>query len=62
METSHAGGNSKANKIWKLSSLPLDRRAIGSKWILIVKRDAQDNFEKFKARLIVQGFWPRIWL
>src|SRR5436305_14475058 len=40
----------------ELSSLPLDRRAIGSKWILIVKRDAQDNFEKFKARLIVQGF------
>ena len=44
------------NEVWRESPLPLDQKALGTKWVLTIKRDAQGNIERFKARLIVQGF------
>ena len=44
------------NKVWKESPLPLNRRALGTKWVFLIKRDAQGNIQKYKARLVVQGF------
>jgi hypothetical protein len=45
-----------ANEVWQLVPSPLDRKALGSKWVLTVKRDAQGNVERYEARLVVQGF------
>jgi len=44
------------NGVWELSPAPSNRRVLGSRWKLDVKRDAQGNFERYKARLVVQGF------
>src|SRR5271154_1090511 len=44
------------NHVWELSPAPPNRRVLGSKWVLDVKRDAQGYFERYKARLVVQGF------
>ena len=44
------------NEMWRESPLPLDRKALGTKWVLTIKHDAQGNIERFKARLVVQGF------
>jgi hypothetical protein len=44
------------NKVWQLHLPPPNGRALGSKWVLTVKRDAQGNIERYKARLVVQGF------
>ena len=44
------------NHVWELSPPPPNRRVLGSRWKLDVKRDAQGNFERYKARLVVQGF------
>jgi hypothetical protein len=39
-----------------MAPLPLDRKALGSKWVFIVKRDEQGNVERYKEQLVVQGF------
>jgi hypothetical protein len=39
-----------------MAPLPLDQKALGSKWALTVKRDAHGNVERYKAWLVVQGF------
>jgi len=39
-----------------LSSLPVDRQAIGCKWIFKAKRDKDNNIISYKARLVIQGF------
>ena len=44
------------NGVWELSPAPPNRQVLGSRWVLIVKRDAQGNVERYKARLVVQGF------
>ena len=45
-----------ANKVWDLTELPKDRKAIGSKWVFKRKYDADGNLEYYKARLVAQGF------
>ena len=44
------------NEVWELSPAPSDRGVLGSRWVLAVKCDAQGNIERYKARLVVQGF------
>lgn len=41
---------------FKLVPLPRDRKAIGSKWVYKIKRDADGNITTYRARLVAQGF------
>ena len=41
---------------WEETSLPKGRKAIGCKWVLKTKTDANGNVVKYKARLVAQGF------
>jgi transposase InsO family protein len=47
------------NKTWELVSLPYGQTPIPCKWVFKVKKDAQGNIERFKARLVVKGYAQR---
>ena len=44
------------NGTWERVQLPQDRKAIGSKWVFKIKRDGEGNIERYKGRLVAQGF------
>jgi transposase InsO family protein len=44
------------NKVWELVDLPSNRKAIGNKWVLKIKRKADGTVDKYKARLVAKGF------
>ena len=44
------------NKVWELVELPENRKPVGSKWVFKVKVDGNDRVERYKARLVAQGF------
>nr|GEY04888.1 hypothetical protein [Tanacetum cinerariifolium] len=45
----------KMQKVWVLVDLPKGKRAIGSKWVFINKKDERGIVVRNKARLIAQG-------
>jgi hypothetical protein len=45
-----------ANETWDLVDLPEGRTAVGSKWVLKIKRDELGNISRYKARIVAQGF------
>ncbi|EPZ36131.1 hypothetical protein O9G_005796 [Rozella allomycis CSF55] len=45
-----------SNGTWELMELPPDRKAIGSKWVFKTKYNERGEVEKYKARLVAQGF------
>lgn len=45
-----------SNNTWELCELPDGRNAIGCKWIFKAKTDANGNVNRYKARLVAQGF------
>jgi hypothetical protein len=47
------------NGTWKLVKLPAGRKAIGSKWVFKIKRNADGSIERYKACLVAQGFSQR---
>lgn len=47
------------NGTWELVDLPPGRVAIGSKWIYTLKHKLDGSLERFKARLVAQGFSQR---
>lgn len=46
----------KENGTWELCELPADRKAIGCKWLFKIKTDENGNIDRYKARLVAQGF------
>ena len=42
--------------VWDLVKLPPDRKAIGSKWALKKKTRDDGTIERYRARLVAQGF------
>ena len=44
------------NKTWQLKPLPEGRKAIGCKWIFKIKRGSDGKIDKYKARLVAQGY------
>ncbi|KAH9660160.1 hypothetical protein KPL70_024117 [Citrus sinensis] len=44
------------NKIWELVLLPHGRKAIGNKWVYKIKRNGNDQVERYRARLVVKGY------
>lgn len=46
----------KTNNTWETTKLPDDRRAIGCKWVFKTKTNADGSIQRYKARLVAQGF------
>ena len=45
-----------SNDTWELIPLPEGKNVVGNRWVFKVKRDANGSVERFKARLVVQGY------
>lgn len=48
-----------ANNTWELKLLPSDRKAIGSRWVFLIKRKSDGSVDRYKARLVAQSFSQR---
>jgi hypothetical protein len=44
------------NGTWELVKVPAGQKAIGSKWVFKIKRNANGSIECYKARLVAHGF------
>ena len=47
------------NKVWELVELPEGKRIVGSKWVFKCKVGANGVIDRYKARLVAQGFSQR---
>jgi hypothetical protein len=44
------------NVYQEIDELPVSKKAVGSKWVLMIKRDKNGEISRFKAHFIAQGF------
>ena len=44
------------NQTWELVALPKGRQTIGNKWVYKIKRDDNNQVERYRARLVVKGY------
>ena len=44
------------NETWELVPPPEGKNIVGSRWVFKVKRNSDGNVERFKARLVAQGY------
>ena len=47
------------NKTWTLSKLPVNKKAIPSKWVFKTKVNGAGEIVRYKARLVAKGFNPQ---
>ena len=45
-----------AGQIWNLVDLPQGRRAMGNKWVLKIKKNADGTTDRCKARFAAHGY------
>ncbi|KAF7371239.1 Transcription factor [Mycena sanguinolenta] len=45
-----------ANNTWELVNTPESANIVGNKWVFRIKRDAAGRVQRYKARLVAQGF------
>ena len=46
----------KTNQVWELVDPPNGCKPISRKWILKIKRKADDTIKRYKARLVTKGY------
>ncbi|GKA82366.1 retrovirus-related pol polyprotein from transposon TNT 1-94 [Tanacetum coccineum] len=44
------------NKTWELVPLPRGRKPIENKWVYKIKKNGDDQVERYRARLVVEGY------
>ena len=44
------------HKVWRLTELPPGKKVVGCRWVYKVKTDETGKVERYKARLVAQGF------
>ncbi len=44
------------NDVWDLVELPAERKIVGSKWVFKKKTGADGTVERYKTRLVAQGY------
>ena len=44
------------NHTWSFFSLPPNKKAVGCKWVVCIKYKANGSIERYKARLVAQGY------
>ena len=44
------------NHVWDLVKFPVGKKTVGSKWVYKVKTGADGSVQRYKARLVAQGF------
>jgi hypothetical protein len=47
------------NGTWKVVRLPRGKRAIGSRWVFKIKRNADGSIERYKGRIVAKGYAQR---
>ena len=45
-----------SNRVWDFVDLPPSRKTIGNKWVLNINHKADGTIDKYKARLIAEGY------
>ncbi|KAJ8876864.1 hypothetical protein PR048_021311 [Dryococelus australis] len=46
----------KRKDVWEIIERPENVKVIGSKWVFSLKHDSEGKIQKYKARLVAQGF------
>lgn len=44
------------NNTWELTTLPQGEKAIGVKWVYMIKRKADGKIDRYKAKLVAKGY------
>jgi hypothetical protein len=45
------------NNTWVLTTLPPNKKVVGCKWVFTVKQSSEGKIERYKAMLVVKGYW-----